>query len=68
MKLKNDNHFLDILIHYPENIKVENIIKEAIKIDSIINPDKGFNLNDNIEEQKVETSKYNDTENKKEKK
>jgi hypothetical protein len=64
MKLKNDNHFLDILIHYPENIKVENIIKEAIKIDSIINPDKGFNLNDNIEEPKVETSKYDDSEKK----
>ena len=62
MKLKhdkNDSNFMNVLIHYPENIKIETIIKEALKIDSIINPDKGFNLND-LEEQKVENTKYND--------
>ena len=59
MKLTdNDSNFMKALIHYPENIKIENIIKEALKIDSIINPDKGFNLDD-IEEQKVENSNYN---------
>ena len=38
------------------------LIKEALKIDSIINPDKGFNLNDinNIEKQKEESLKYNE--------
>ena len=65
MKLKNDNNnskFMEILMHYPENIKVETLIKEALKIDSIINPDKGFNLNDinNIEKQKEESLKYNE--------
>ena len=56
MKSKNDNNFLDVLMHYPDNIKIETIIKEAIKIDSIINPYKGFNLNDfnKIEEKKEE--------------
>ena len=60
MKLKdNDSNFMNILIHYPENINVENLIKEALKIDSIINPDKGFNIND-LEEQKIENSNYNE--------
>ena len=58
MKIKNDNNFIDILIHYPDNIKIENIIKEAIKIDSIINPDKKVFDIKNIEEQKIEDSKY----------
>ena len=57
LKTKNDNKFMDILIHYPDNIKIENIIKEAIKIDSIINPDNGFDIK-NKEEQKSENSKY----------
>ena len=63
MKSKNDNNFMDILIHYPNNIKVSNLIKKAIEIDSIINPDKGFNLND-IEDKKIETSNYTELENK----
>ena len=68
MKLTdNDSNFMKVLIHYPENIKIENIIKEALKIDSIINPDKGFNLDD-IEEQKVENSNYNEIGENKEKK
>ena len=47
MKLKNeiDSKFLELLMHYPETIKIEQIIKEALKIDSIINPDKKFDLN-----------------------
>ena len=57
LKTKNDNKFMDILIHYPDNIKIENIIKEAIKIDSIINPDNGFDIK-NKEEPKSENSKY----------
>jgi len=57
LKTKNDNKFMDILIHYPDNIKIENIIKEAIKIDSILNPDNGFDIK-NKEEQKSENSKY----------
>ena len=46
MKLKNENEskFLDLLMHYPDKIKVEQILKEAFKIDSIINPDKIFDL------------------------
>ena len=36
MKLKNekDSIFMDLLLHYPEKIKIEQIIKEALKIDS----------------------------------
>ena len=46
MKLKNENDslFMDLLLHYPDKIKVEEIIKEALKIDAIINPDKIFRL------------------------
>jgi len=46
MKLKNENDskFLEILMHFPEKIKIEQIIKEALKIDEKINPDKIFNL------------------------
>ena len=46
MKLKNEDNskFLDLLMHYPENIKIEQILKEALKIDSIINPEKKFDI------------------------
>ena len=46
MKLKNENDssFLNLLMHYPEKIKFEQIIKEALKIDSIINPDKTIDI------------------------
>ena len=62
---KNDSNFMKALMHYPENIKVETLIKEAIKIDDKINPDKGFNLNDidELEEKKVEDTKYNEDKN-----
>jgi len=58
MKTKNDNNFMNILIHYPDNIKIENIIKEAIKIDSIINPDNRFDIDMNKKEEKIKESKY----------
>ena len=47
MKLKNENDskFLDLLMHYPEKIKIEQLIKEALKIETYINPDKKFELN-----------------------
>ena len=57
LKTKNDNNFMNILMHYPDNIKIENIIKEAIKIDCVINPDNGLEIK-NKEEQKIEESKY----------
>ena len=62
---KNDSNFMKALMHYPENIKVETLIKEALKIDDKINPDKGFNLNDidELEEKKVEDKKYNENKN-----
>ena len=46
MKLKNENDssFLNLLIHYPEKIKFEQIIKESLKIDSTINPDKTIDI------------------------
>ena len=54
MKLKeeNDSKFLELLMHYPEKIKIEQIIKEALKIESIINPNKNIdskNINENFE-------------------
>ena len=58
MKTKDDNNFMNILIHYPDNIKIENIIKEAIKIDSIINPDNRFDIDMNKKEEKIKESKY----------
>ena len=47
MKLKNekDSAFMDLLLHYPEAIKIEQIIKEALKIDSKLNQDKNFDYN-----------------------
>ena len=62
---KNDSNFMKALMHYPENIKVETLIKEALKIDDKINPDKGFNLNDikELEQKKVEDTKYNENKN-----
>ena len=46
MKLKNENDssFLNLLMHYPEKIKFEQIIKESLKIDSTINPDKTIDI------------------------
>ena len=50
MKLKNedDSKFLDLLMHYPDNIKIEQILKEALKIDSNINPEKTFDINNDF--------------------
>ena len=47
MKLKNekDSIFMDLLLHYPEKIKIEQIIKEALKIDSRLNQDKFLDYN-----------------------
>ena len=47
MKLKNENDtkFMKLLIHYPDTIKIEQIIKEALKIDSIINKENNFDFN-----------------------
>ena len=47
MKLKNekDSVFMDLLVHYPEKIKIEQIIKEALKIDSKLNQDKIIDYN-----------------------
>ena len=47
MKLKNekDSVFMDLLIHYPAKIKIEQIIKEALKIDSKLNQDKNIDYN-----------------------
>ncbi len=47
MKLKEEHNskFLDILMHYPEKIKIEQIIKEALKIETYINPNNNFDLN-----------------------
>ena len=46
MKLKdeNDSSFLNLLMHYPEKIKIEQIIKKALKLESTINPDKVIDL------------------------
>ena len=49
MKSKSNSTFLDILMHYPENIKIDQIIKEALKIDSVLNPDKPINKKDSSE-------------------
>ena len=47
MKLKDEQNskFLDILMNYPEKIKIEQIIKEALKIETYINPNNNFDLN-----------------------
>jgi hypothetical protein len=62
MKLKNDSgsKFLDILMHYPENIKIEQIIKEALKIDSILNPKKPINNKEFIYFEYKDTNLEND--------
>ena len=65
MKLKDDksdSNFMKVLMHYPENIKIETLIKEAIKIDDKINPDKGFNLKE-LEDHKVEETNSDEIKN-----
>ena len=46
LKTQNNAETLDLLLHYPDNIKVENISKEALKLYSLLNPD--INVNNNI--------------------
>ena len=46
LKTQNNAETLGLLLHYPDNIKVENISKEALKLYSLLNPD--INVNNNI--------------------
>ena len=62
MKLKNDSDskFLDILMHYPQNIEIEQIIKEALRVDSILNPKKPINNKEFIYFEYIDTNLGND--------
>ena len=51
LKTKTNSDALNILMHYP-NIKIENIVKEALKLYSLLNPN--ININNNISDILIE--------------